>query len=547
MRNAARAALASFTFHVLAQQPAQPPVFRAHTRLVQVNVVVHDRHGAPITDLKKEDFTLVERGKPQQIAFFSMDAAGAAAKAPEPLPPHIFSNAVAQRAGVAPGVTVLLVDAVNTGFFDQKASRDALIAFLKQIQPQDRIGLYVLGRRGLTLLHDYTTDASSLVARLHAAKGELSADLDASTLDASEQQDLRDMGLGDFAEANQRVADFYTTNRVVNTLSAFEAIAQHLSGLPGRKSLVWLSGGFPLSIGFDELPEAGATFSTRDQRIFTRELESAVRALNNSGIAVYPVDARRLLNPTNFSAESRRPPGGNGRGLPSLASTNAPIDTMLTLADRTGGRAAYNTNDLTSAIRRAVEDGRVTYTLGYYSTDESQDGRFRDIKVSVDRPHLDVRARKGYFAMRPADRSAEARRREIQGAVWSPMDATALALDARVDFIDTPPDTINVFVQVDSSSLAFRHEGDRWKAELDVVCVEKDDHGALQGNGAVDNLSLALTDDNYKKVVEHGFIHQTRLPRAAAATTLRIVVRDAATGETGSVTVPFSKVLPAGK
>jgi hypothetical protein len=220
---------------------------------------------------------------------------------------------------------------------------------------------------------------------------------------------------------------------------------------------------------------------------------------------------------------------------------------MLTLADRTGGRAAYNTNDLTSAIRRAVDDGRVTYTLGYYSTDESQDGRFRDIKVAVDRPHLDVRARKGYFAMRPADRSAEARKREIQGAVWSPMDATALLLDARVDLLDNPPDTINLFVQIDPSSIAFSHDADRWKAELDVVCVEKDDHGTLQGSGAVDNLAMALTDDNYKKVAEHGVIHQMRLARMPAATTLRIVVRDAATGETGSVTVPLSKVPPTGR
>src|SRR5262249_23951721 len=234
------------------------------------------------------------------------------------------------------------------------------------------------------------------------AHGELSATLDASTLNGDDQQDLIDMGLQGVAEAEQRAADFFTTNRVVNTLTAFEAIAHHLSGIPGRKSLVWVSGGIPLQIGFDEMPEAGGTFSNRDRGVFTPEMDAAARALNESGIAVYPVDARGLVSPVAFSSTARRVPPR----MPTIGQANANIDTMNELAERTGGRAAFNTNDLARAIRRAVDDGRVTYTLGYYSTDAKQDGRFRDIKVTVDRPGAAVRARKGYFALRPAYTSA---------------------------------------------------------------------------------------------------------------------------------------------
>ena len=119
-----------------AQNPA--PVFRAATRLVQVNVVVHDKHGQPIADLKKEDFTVLERGKPQSIALFSLNDGGTAPAA-QALPPHIFSNAVAARSDVPTGVTVLLLDLVNTGFLDQQRAGESVRAFLTQIQPQDRM------------------------------------------------------------------------------------------------------------------------------------------------------------------------------------------------------------------------------------------------------------------------------------------------------------------------------------------------------------------------------------------------------------------------
>jgi VWFA-related protein len=522
------------------QQPAAPPpVYRSATRLVQINVVVHDRDGRPVTDLKKEDFTVFERGKPQQIVFFSMDSAAAAGAAqPASLPSDVFTNTLAQRAGVPTSITIILLDLVNTAWADQHAAREGLVKFLKQIEPQDRLAIFAVGRRGLTLLHDYTSDATSLVARLKNEKGELSAPLDASTLDDASQQELRDMGLDGLADANQREADFFTSDRVVNTLASFQAIAQHLSGLPGRKSLIWLSGGIPLTIGFDEMPQAGSAFSTRDRRIFSAEMDAAVRALNNSGVAIYPVDARGLMPPPGFSASSRAPL----RNPPTLARQNANQDTMLELASRTGGRAAYNTNDLARAIRRAVDDGRVTYTVGYYPADAAPDGKFREVKVAVDRPHLDVRFRKGYFSLRPGPQTAEARKREMQAAVWSPLDSTALPIGARVDFLDQPPDTINEFVQINPSALSFRKEDDRWKATLDIAYVQKDARGALKGSGEVENLSLALTDENYRRLMQQGFIRQHRSPRAPGATVLRIVVRDADSGSVGSVTVPFDKI-----
>jgi hypothetical protein len=327
----------------------------------------------------------------------------------------------------------------------------------------------------------------------------------------------------------------------VNTLSTLEAIAQHLSGVPGRKNLIWLSGGFPLTIGFDEVPAIG---STRDQRTFTQEMDAAVRALNNSGIAVYPVDARGLMVLPGFDASVRGIPRvGPSAGPPRSAAITANQDSMKELASRTGGRAAYNTNDLTRAIRRAIDDSRVTYTLGYYSTDETQDGKFREIRVKVDRPHVDIRYRKGYFALKPADDTAKARKEEIRGAVWSPLESTALEVNARGDLTDQPaPNTLNLFVQINPAGIGFKRDGDRWKAEIDIVYVQKDEHGRLLGDGVADNVTLALTDANYTKAARDGLIRQHRIPRQPGATDMRIVVRDVGTGSVGSLTIPFSQI-----
>ena len=279
-------------------------------------------------------------------------------------------------------------------------------------------------------------------------------------------------------------------------------------------------------------------------------MDAAVRALNNSGVAVYPVDARGLMVMPGMDASVRGSFGQGARGNTisrMMTPIQANIDGMRELADRTGGRAAYNTNDLARAVRRAIDDARVTYTLGYYSTDEAQDGKFREIKVKVNRPRLDVRHRKGYFAFKPSEHTAATRKDEIRSAVWSPLESTAIPLSARADFVDQPePNTVSVFVRIDPSAIGFRREGDRWKAELDVVYVQKDEHGVLRRDGVTDTMSLAFTDANYAKVAQDGLIRQRRFPRQPGAVSLRIVVRDVGSGSVGSLTIPFNQIPPGG-
>ena len=490
-------------------QEPQVPVFRSTTRLVQVNVVVHGRDGKPVTGLKKEDFRIFEKGKPQTISVFNEASLDKLPASPVTLPPHVYSNQLAQRNGAPGSITAILLDSVNTTFPDQIYGRRAVIDFLLQVNPSDHIAIYELMGSRFRILHDYTTDASELIRILKAS---------------------RSLAIPDLESVGGRGAEMslHRQTRILRTLQALEMIANHLASVPGRKNLVWVSDGFPLVTEFRGFP----TF-------YTLEMDHAVRALNDAAVAVYPVDAGGLRTDPRLSFTEN--PSGSLEPLPPRLPSNR--DTMLKLADRTGGRAYYDTNNLKKAIREAIADSDVTYTLGYHPEDGDMDGKFREIKVTVNRPGVKVRNRRGYFAMKPADASEKVRKAEMDSAVWSPLDATALPMNARVDFVEKPdPRSVHVLVQLDPSNLSLERKDDRYSGELDIIMVQKDERGTVRADGIHDTLDLNMKQESYNKIMKEGLIYEKTFPRIPGATNIRLVVRDVGTGAVGSITVPYKEV-----
>src|SRR6266849_2065202 len=198
-------------------------------------------------------------------------AAPASAQAPaqappppaEPPPPNLFSNRFEQKSGTPASVTVILLDALNTKFEDMAYARQQIIKFLGQVQPQDRVALYSLTTH-LTVLHDFTSDATRLLQALDRFKRHSSATLAASEPDPDSGPAETGIAQLDafLSGAFQREADFFTTNRARQTAGAIEAIANHVARLPGRKNLIWVSGGFPFYIGFDGDAPASPTQET---------------------------------------------------------------------------------------------------------------------------------------------------------------------------------------------------------------------------------------------------------------------------------------------
>ena len=208
----------------------QPPVFRTAARLVQVNVTVMDSHGRPVTDLRLGDFTIRESGTPREIALFRFEGGISKAATRPPLPPGVFTNQVQFIGGPPRNITALVLDAVNTSITDNWFIRSQVLSYLKEsLTPDTRLAIYALSDSLKTIV-DFTDDADLLRSRL-----------DETVVSLSPPTRFR-------------------RDRIRQTLGALDALARHLEGIPGRKSVVWMTGGFSvLSLSENTMARAGNT------------------------------------------------------------------------------------------------------------------------------------------------------------------------------------------------------------------------------------------------------------------------------------------------
>jgi hypothetical protein len=331
--------------------------------------------------------------------------------------------------------------------------------------------------------------------------------------------------------------DFFTLRRAAKTLEAMQAIANFLARLPGRKNLIWVSGGFPFSLGYDALP---GKFH-RDQGLIVAEIEDTARALNNANLAIYPVDARGLMPGSAFSAEEvvvRRSSAG-------IAEGQSEINTMVEIAERTGGHAYSDSNGLAEAIHKALEDARVTYMIGYYPVHSKWDGKFHKINLQVTRPEVHVRCRSGYFALPQGNPSVEERQAQLDAAASSPLDATGVRL--MVHALPASPlstDALTIEIEADARDVTVQPRDDSWVGEVDVLFAELSVDGRNLKNIS-QNWSLNLKQANHEKLLKEGLVLRNHLEIVPGTASIRVVVRDATSMSVGALSIPVARVLPA--
>jgi VWFA-related protein len=494
-----------------------------------VSVVAEDKQGRPVVDLEAEEIVLSDGGRAERLVSFSAQPLPAATTAAPPA--GTFTNRFEGQAGGSTSVTVILFDALNTPMARQSYAREQVLAFLKQVEPGNTIGLYTLGR-GLNVLQDLTRDPQPLVRALEQYRGELSADTGVARLDGAGTGLERFSSWLDETETN--LIEHYAKDRALRTLRSLVAIANHLEKVPGRKNLLWVSGSFPVWIGRDRvrLPERP---DPREQDLWP-EIDRAARALNSANLAVYPVDARGLMAPADYEPErasvSREMQLVNRSGFAA----------MDTLAERTGGKAFYHDNDLGRAFRRAAEDSRVAYRLGYQPSHDEWNGRFREIRIAVKRPGVRLRHRRGYFAQ-PDEPGDDWYRSGVLGAaMWSPVDATRVGLTVRP--FPAAPDALDLEIRIDARDVSLQPVGDGWQGRLDVWLVQLG-----PGDALLDTVShvagLSLDRPTFEKVRQSGELPLVeRLKRDRKAVLVRVLVRDVGSGALGSVSIPLDQVEP---
>ena len=399
-------------------QPAQPlpsaPGIRVYSRETIVDVTVTDAKGNPVHGLQQSDFTILENNQPMKPNSFEEHRSDQAPPAAVPvkldLPPGTFTNVSPASPNTGP-INVLLLDSLNTPVMAQRNVTQQMLDFLKQMPGGTRIAVFRLTTH-LSILQGFTADTELLKAAINKVDP-TTAPMQDPWRDPTNINPLVSEQPGEVAERQGE----QTAARAQYELSALNQLARYLSGLPGRKNLLWFGGSFPL-----QFPPVGDPASFPDTtpvkcppyprpcmpapngRVmsqaydFTADMSSVTDLLARGHVAVYPVDPHGLEVQSDLARDDAPPWGKTNLNFMNITEHF----TMDAVAEATGGKAFYNTNGFAQAAQQAIDNGSNFYTLTYTPTNQVFDTRFRTITVKVDRPNLHLDYRNGYYAIDPA-------------------------------------------------------------------------------------------------------------------------------------------------
>jgi VWFA-related protein len=560
---------------------------KVNTRLVQFDVVVTDSQGRPVKNLTAADFTVLQDGQPQTVRAFEVHSptvvdktagsgAGVAKLASAALPPNSYTNVPAK----APqnSWTIILFDLLNTPVPDQAYARNQLLQLLKAVPRGEPVALFVLTRQ-LEMVQGFTQDPDQLLRMaemLDPAKSQILTTIveRERTVDrvaATAQQaagapvspggpvDTATMTYAQTARITQSYNDyeaFRTTDRVVFTLEAMRGLARAVSGYPGRKNLVWLSGSFPVQIE----PDPASTDPFRNERGFEDQIRATDSLLATSRVAVYPVDVRGLQSQgydiTAAASETQimtnaAPDGAHGVVATSPSALGAHITaesvslsndraTMKTIAEQTGGEAFVNTNDLRRVINRSLDDGSTYYTLAYTPPKQDDSGGYHRVVVKIPNKGLKLAYRRGYYNIPQVTESGTAGTAALRAALQPGMPpATSMLLTASIELPDAARKDVKINYIIDSNGVDFADVPDgKKRAQLDCMVIAFDSSGKEVAH-ASDTLDATVPLNAYAAIQKYGLPAHQLLSLPPGNYNLRIGVMDRTTQQIGTVDAPL--------
>jgi VWFA-related protein len=550
----------------VSQATPDPNVIHTGTHVVLVNVVAKDKHGKPVNDLTRDDFVLRDNGREQKIGLFALENAevgGSAATVSNTSGNLTFSN----RPGVA-GITVFLFDELNTQLGDQELAKKDFLRYLRGLPADSRVAVFVLGD-SLSLLHDFTQDMASLVKALDGHSNRANPEVTAATATPGSANSITgdqttSMQWDSFVKSsNQAYVDYTQMVRATRTAVALETIAGHLQGIPGRKTLIWISGGFPIQLGLrskvDRIPdsqasarESGAATGSRQSgsdrgdkseskkqsyaptasltsnlpgtgTSFENDVALAIRALNEADVAVYPVDARGVTvagpyqaNQSSIGKRGKRPRGASGPVFE--------YETLEMLADQTGGKAFHQINDLGEAIQEAASDARVSYSLTFSPVDSALDGAYHRLEVTVKRADVKLRFRPGYVAARDAAVAPS-----LRDAIANPVALTGIGFAVHLEPVEGG---YKMSVIIDPHNITLEPKDGKWTGSMQFVVVV----------GKVEQLTtvpLDFTEALFRQIQDQGLHFSARVKTPPGTTGFSVGFRDISSGLVGTLQVPL--------
>jgi VWFA-related protein len=533
-----------------AQNPSEPTsTLSSRTELVSVPVIVTDNSGAHIRGLKKEDFSVLEEGVEQPVAVFEEVHAQKTAQPPAVVPTDQFSNLHADDPANRQ-LTIVVIDMLNTPVSDQVHAKDQIVKYLTEPGTAGQpVSILALNRTGVKLIHHFTRDRKELTAALNSVQRSqqpVTEDPSEALLtNGTDKLSKILQSFGEFQVGGEQAALSFDRRRVISiTLDGMRQIAQAYMGYPGRKTLIWASGGFPFALteATMALKEGIAPVDTpaNMQPLYERTWA----ALNRAQISVYPVDVHGLGDlPGPATAPVKKPlpdPFTHGQWL--HAETNA---TFEAFAKATAGRAYLNQNDLQRAMHQAVDDSSSYYLLGYYLRREDKKEGWRKLHVSVHRDGVHVLARTGFFMTLPTSKSEDTSPDSMQAALDSPLEYTGIAITAKWQEMQPaaePGKKKAIFILTMPAGFAQVDESDRNRFAIDFWAAARTPKGTPAGD-MEQTMEGHFKPETYDRFRSKGTDYRGALAVAPGEYTVRFVVRDRLSGRIGTVSAPL-KVNP---
>ena len=462
-------ALAAATSLSARQTPAPAPAkdipdvtFRVDVNYVEVDALVTDAMGNPVDDLTAADFELVEEGTPQTIASFArvdlpIERARQPLYAPQPVEPDARSNAISEGR-----IYVMLLDDLHVHPVRANRVRAVLRQFVEENLGVNDLAAVVSARGSSADSQDFTNNPRLLLAAIDRFTGRVPFNSSDAAVILGESQ----VTPADPAQQEE-------AQRARLLMHAVRRVADFMSGVRGRrKTIILVSEG----VGYDIYNSFGLAGSVASGVL--EDSEKAVSALTRANVTIYAIDPRGMLDAERIS-DSRL-------SSEAQASFRRAQDSLRVLAAETGGFAAVNQNELSTAFDRIVRENSGYYILGYYPSDERRDGKYRRVDVRVKRQGLLVRSRRGYLAPRGSSPRTPARASEAAGvsvaaALASPLPVKGvpIRMSAAPYFGTSQKAAVEVVIEFDPSTLGFSQIDGKFTEDVEVM------HSATEPGGKV--------------------------------------------------------------
>jgi len=513
--------------------------FTVKAQLVVETVVVKDKQGKPVEGLTANDFTITEDSIPQKIRFCEHQALPTTSvplPASKPGEEDIKLYKRLSRTQVAPEqpenlrykdhrLIALYFDMSAMRPDDQLRALNAAEQFIRtQMTAADYVSILRYQGGAVDVLQDFSADRNrllSILTTMIVGEGQGSAE----TVDDASSADTGAAFGQDDSEFN-----VFNTDR---QLSALQTAAEMLGQLNEKKSLIYFASGLRLN-GIDNQAQLHAT------------IDAAIRA----GVSFWPIDARGLVAQAPLGDATQGSPGNSGMysGAAALAVTSnfqQSQDTLFALAGDTGGKALFDSNDLSKGIVQAQQATSDYYILEYYTTNTALNGKFRHIKVSVNVADTKLDYRQGYYAGKEFGKFTVAdKERQLEDALMleDPITDLTIAMEINYFQLNRAEYFVPIVVKIPGRELVLAKRGGAEHTLIDFVGEIKDVYGGVTVTNVRDNVNIKLSDATASELATRPIEYDAGFTLLPGKYLIKFLARDDETGRIGTYQTNF--VIP---